>query len=57
LLRLQWSPPADKINDEHDHSDDEQQMDEPATKMADEAEQPEHEQNYEYFQSIGVPFG
>src|SRR5207249_1235269 len=48
LFRLQWSPPTDKINDEHDHSDDEQQMDERATKMADEAEEPEHEQNYEY---------
>jgi hypothetical protein len=57
-VRLQWPPAADKINDEHDHSDHEQQMDQRATKMADEAKQPEHEQDYEYCpEHRVVPFG
>jgi hypothetical protein len=48
LLSLQRSSAAHKVNDEHDHSDNEQQMNERATKMTDEAKQPEHQQDYKY---------
>jgi hypothetical protein len=34
-------------NDQNDHSDYEKQMYQSPTNMADESEQPEHEQNYE----------
>jgi len=58
LKSLQWPPPtAYKINDEHDHSDHEQQMNECASEMADEAKQPEHEQDYDYCPKHKVPFG
>jgi len=37
LLSLQRPTAAHKINDQHDHSNNEEQMDERATKMTDEA--------------------
>jgi hypothetical protein len=44
---LERPPPGDQIHDQNDNGDDEQQVDERATEMTDEPEQPKNEQHNE----------
>lgn len=46
--RLQRPSTADQVNDQDDNRDDEQQVDKRAAEMADEAEEPENQQDNKY---------
>jgi hypothetical protein len=55
--RLSESSSAlDQVNDQDDNGDHEQQVDESAAKMADEAEKPEHDQDDNYSPKHGYSF-
>jgi len=44
LLRaLQWAAATDQINNQHDDCNDQQEMNQSATKVPDKSKQPEHE--------------
>jgi cation transport regulator ChaB len=60
-FRFQFSaflPPSalDQVNDHDDDGNHDQEMDETAADVADEAEKPEHEQDNDYSPEHGVPF-
>jgi hypothetical protein len=46
----------DQVNDHDDDSNHDQEMDETAADVAEEAEKPEHEQDNNYGPEHGVPF-
>jgi cation transport regulator ChaB len=46
----------DQVNDHDDDRNHDQEMDETAADVADEAEKPEHEQDNDYSPEHGVPF-
>jgi hypothetical protein len=46
LRRQRLGSAADKVNDQDNYRDDEQQVNEAARHVSDEAQQPENEQNY-----------
>jgi hypothetical protein len=55
--RLSESSSAlDQVNDQDDNGDHEQEVDESAAKMADEAEKPEHDQDDNYSPKHGYSF-
>jgi hypothetical protein len=55
--RLHAASARDQIDDKDDYRDDEQQMDEPAAKMTDEAEKPENQNNNEDSPEHKISFG
>jgi hypothetical protein len=46
-----------QVNDQDDDGNDEQEMDQAAAKVADEAKKPEHDQDDNYSPEHGIPFG
>src|ERR1700730_8424999 len=55
-VRSESSAALDQVNDHEDDGNHDQEMDETAADVADEAEKPEHDQDNNYSPEHGVPF-
>ena len=55
--RLESSSALNKVNDQDDDGNYEQEVDQAAANVADEAEKPEHDQDDNYSPEHGIPFG
>src|SRR6188768_591675 len=51
---LKCAASGDQLDNQHHNSDDEQQMNQSTAKVTDESKQPQHQQNDNYFHSIGL---
>jgi hypothetical protein len=54
--RSESSSALDQVNDYDDDGNHDQEMDEPAADVADEAKKPKHDQDSNYSPEHGVPF-